>query len=322
MSLPTFRPRSATELVDAAVQLGRRHYAPLVTLSAIIAVPSLGLGLLAQWLLPQPTLTAELDPAALGAIFPALLAAMAWFYVGLGALVASAAAAYVDGHPLEPFDALRRALRRAVALILGNLFAAAFVVVLVLVAAFALVAIAGVIGAIVALLGGTLGAFSNAVALAIGALTMAVVIVGLLVFSALFVNVTAAVMLEQLGPFRSIARSARLVRGSLLRVSGVVAVMAALYLATYLTMYALAAVALDSQLAQNVAGVFVVVLYPFLAALLALLYYDLRIRREGYDIELLARALGEAPAEPPPAPPAVGAEGVTGQGLAGEGARP
>lgn len=308
MSLPTFRPRSATELVDAAVQLGRRHYTPLVTLAVIVAVPSLCIGLLAQWLLPQQTITTELQPEAILALLPALLVGMCWFYVGLGALVASAAAAYVDGRALEPLDALRRALRRALALVVGNL-AAAFLIVVMMTGAILLLGVtAGLIGAVIGMLGGSMGVLTSAAALIIGGATVGVVGVGGLLFSALFVNVTASVMLEGLGPLQSVARSMKLVRGGLLRVAGVVAIMIALYLAAYLTALALAAMVVDAQLASNVAGVFVVALYPFLSALLALLYYDLRIRREGYDLELIARALGEAPA------------GAAGDALPSEGA--
>ncbi len=46
---------------------------------------------------------------------------------------------------------------------------------------------------------------------------------------------------------------------------------------------------------------------PFLVALLALTYFDLRVRREGLDLELLAHGLGAeagAPAPAPAAPPA------------------
>jgi len=35
---------------------------------------------------------------------------------------------------------------------------------------------------------------------------------------------------------------------------------------------------------------------PVVACVLALLYYDLRIRKEGYDLELMARELGDVPA--------------------------
>ena len=107
---------------------------------------------------------------------------------------------------------------------------------------------------------------------------------------------------------QAISRSTRLVRGNLRRVTGVVGIMLVLYLVAYLTLLALGgAIARDLQMASNVAGVFVVVLYPFLAALLTVLYFDLRIRREGYDIELLAHALGEAPAGSEPGLPGAGA---------------
>src|SRR5262249_21993336 len=41
-----------------------------------------------------------------------------------------------------------------------------------------------------------------------------------------------------------------------------------------------------------------IVIYPFLAITETLLYYDVRIRKEGFDIEYLARA-GAPPAESP-----------------------
>ena len=39
---------------------------------------------------------------------------------------------------------------------------------------------------------------------------------------------------------------------------------------------------------------------PFTAALITVQYYDLRVRKEGFDVELLARGIGEAPATPAP----------------------
>ena len=69
-----------------------------------------------------------------------------------------------------------------------------------------------------------------------------------------------------------------------------------LYLVTYLSTWALGYLFIRSaEISGNVAGVLVVAVYPFLASLLALLYYDLRIRREGYDLELMARALDGTP---------------------------
>jgi hypothetical protein len=42
---------------------------------------------------------------------------------------------------------------------------------------------------------------------------------------------------------------------------------------------------------------------PFLSIAWVLLYYDIRIRKEGFDLEVLARSLGAAPPKPSAAPP-------------------
>ncbi|HVF74137.1 MAG TPA: hypothetical protein VM938_03745 [Acidimicrobiales bacterium] len=59
------------------------------------------------------------------------------------------------------------------------------------------------------------------------------------------------------------------------------------------------------------------VVTPFTAAVATVLYFDLRVRKEGFDVELLARDVGVAPPAgarptflppPPPPPPSAGAE--------------
>src|SRR5690606_14005039 len=70
-------PRSATELVDAAVQLMRRHFRSLALLAALIAIPSLFLGIIAR--IVQP-------PAPTGATPEAMAAALASSASMLGVL--------------------------------------------------------------------------------------------------------------------------------------------------------------------------------------------------------------------------------------------
>jgi hypothetical protein len=57
------------------------------------------------------------------------------------------------------------------------------------------------------------------------------------------------------------------------------------------------------------AAVSAVLTRPFIAAIRTVLYYDLRVRKEGYDVELLAEQLG-IPKSELPAPPAEGPEAV------------
>ena len=296
MSLPSFRPRSAPELVDAAIQLGRRHYGPLVTLGALVAIPGLVIGLLTQSLIPDPAQVATAGAEAL-LIFPAAIVSMCWLFVGFGAFVASAAAAYVDGRRLEPADALQRALRRAWPLIGGNLLASLLVFLILMAGGFLLAIAAGLVAAVTTGVGG-----GSAIGAVVGvALGFGIVAVGLLagvLLWARYVNITAAVMLEGASPLGALRRSRELVRGAMLRTAGVVVLMVVLYMVVYLTLWALAAVVIRSaELSANVAGVLVVLIYPFIGAMLTLLYFDLRIRREGYDIELMSRALEQPPAQ-------------------------
>jgi hypothetical protein len=302
VTLPPFRPRSATEIVDAAIQLGRRHYAPLVTLGALVALPGLVLGLIAVWLMPQPAqVNANLGAAAgdMGLALLVTLVSLCWLFVGFGALLASAAAAYVDGRALEPMVAMRRALHRAGALVVGHLAAACLIAVVV---AIGLLALGMAAGLIVAGMGLATGGAPGPTAAVIAGLAGVVTVVGMgagsLFAYARFVNVTAAIMLEDAGAFAALGRSNALVRGHTLRVAGVVGMMWLLYLITYGSMWALGYVFIRSaEISGNVAGVLVVAVYPFIAGLLALLYYDLRIRREGYDLELMARALDGSASE-------------------------
>lgn len=299
MTLPAFRPRSAPEIVDAAVQLARRHYASLGLLSVIVSVPSLALGLAMAPLTPSAPVTAE-DPFGMSGasllVLPLTALAFAWMTVGFGALVASSAAAYVDGRPLEPFDALKRALRRAWALIAGH-FVAAILVGLILAAALIVIGIA--LGAIAVATGGVTGgagaaagAAAGAIAVAIGFGVMALGFVGTLILWSRYVNIAAAVMLEDRGPLAARRRSTELVKGSLARTAGVVLVAGVVYFVGVLTVWAIAGLLTgETNASSQIAGALGIALYPFIGALLTVLYYDLRIRREGYDLELMSRAL-------------------------------
>jgi hypothetical protein len=54
---------------------------------------------------------------------------------------------------------------------------------------------------------------------------------------------------------------------------------------------------------QLVTGTMQALLTPITVMPFVLLYFDVRVRREGYDVELLAREMGGLPpGAPPPAP--------------------
>ena len=119
-------------------------------------------------------------------------------------------------------------------------------------------------------------------------------------------TVAAPVFLIE-GPkgFKALRRSFRLVKGRWWPVFGAVLVGFMLAGAIQFAIGALTAplvftdaadnlfltVAVDT-LANTIAGVLTT---PFQAALIAILYFDLRVRKEGFDLELLAQRIGTAP---------------------------
>jgi len=129
---------------------------------------------------------------------------------------------------------------------------------------------------------------------------------------------TPALLVEGLKGRRARQRSRELVRGRWLPVFGALALGTLLnqIVAAAITVPAIALTLhgrshdLGGAAVRAVAGVASsAITTPFLATLIAVLYYDLRVRKEGFDLELLAQHVGVAPPEgvqfiapPPPVP--------------------
>jgi hypothetical protein len=132
---------------------------------------------------------------------------------------------------------------------------------------------------------------------------------------------TPALLIEGCGAWHALRRSFRLVRGRWWPTAGVLIVsevmvallggaIQALLVGIFLTGGSVGVVVLLVSLAAAVSAVLT---RPFVAAIRTVLYYDLRVRKEGYDVELLAEQLGIPQSELPPAlaasPQAVGQPG-------------
>lgn len=116
-----------------------------------------------------------------------------------------------------------------------------------------------------------------------------------------------ALLIEELGAVGSLGRSSRLVKGRFWPVLGTIIVGGLLasvlqgvlvgpVFALQLTGASFAVTAILNGLAQFVG---VAITTPFVAALTAVVYIDLRVRKEGFDLELLARGVGvDPPADP------------------------
>lgn len=122
----------------------------------------------------------------------------------------------------------------------------------------------------------------------------------------------AALVTERLGPIGSMSRSFRLVTGRFWPVLGAIALSYLLYAVANQIIGIITSVvtvlgSLDGEaisfLPSVVGSALVSILAaPFLAAMVTVIYFDLRVRKEGYDLELLAHDLDRIGSDAPPPP--------------------
>lgn len=289
-----FRAQSFGELLDAAFTVYRRKFLPIVAIMALFQLPYLAVQLFGErsvWsslatLQSGPVSPAQLrseTASVLGATAVLLAVTLAYYVLLLplaeAAVVKVVGDDYLD-RPTGVGAALGLAVRRAAGVIGFLLLELAVVGVppLVLFALGILVGGAGGAGiAVVALVGGGVYAVVVVVRLSLG---------------------VQALILERLSPRAALRRSLRLTRGSFWRillfyvvivivgtiVGGLLQGVAGLFIHGLSTATQLEV----TSLADGVVGVFT---SPFILILLTLVYYDIRIRREGFDLEMLARSL-------------------------------
>lgn len=292
-----FRPRSASELVDAAFQILRGQFGSFALLTAIATIPSLILSIASAWTMPSgvsagdPTAArAIFAPARLAVIGPIGLIAFLWMMVAFGALVAASSDAYL-GRPVDPASAFQRAFARTGKLIGGHLLAyLAFFAPIILVAVGIALAIPTV---------GALGARAAIVGL-VGLVGVPGALVWMFVAVARYFTITAVLTLEDGGATAALGRSSQLSKGSRGRVLGVALLV---FVITFVVAMVASVVAVALPGGPQVAGAITyllyIPLYPLFTCAMTAVYYDLRIRKEGYDIELMAQELGEGAQQQP-----------------------
>ncbi len=302
---PLLRPLSVAEILDATFTLYRRSFKQLVSIAAIVQIP---LGLLQAALMfffynSMTGMGTAANPAALGGAVGGmfLIGAISMF----GAMIVYAALAvaishYYLGEPISVSVAFNHVLPR-----LGTLFATWFVVVVLAYIGCALCLIPGIYLYI------------------------------------LFLFAWPVVVLEGRGVGDALSRSVFLVSGNWWRVFGTMLLLGLITMVFWVVIEAIVGLAVGgpaaimkqmgvgktdgvSQAISQLAGTLVSVLtVPAFTGALVILYYDLRIRREGFDLQLLfseiAPKVGMAGATLPPMPGASKAEvpdaGPVPQGL-------
>jgi hypothetical protein len=297
----TLRPRSIGELLDAAFTLYRRNFLLLVAIAAVVQVPYAVLELIVYKLTDiggrvnqlqtltnnlgnQGGLTPEQSSqltADLGAFFAYLgIVFLAQFLIvyplSLAATTGAVSSRYLD-QPASVKGAYRAALSVWRSLI-------AMVLLLVLVV-------------------GGLGA----VAVVLAVLTGSAALVGIAFFAVMLFAVVLLVrtsvaaqtiVIEKVSGRHGLERSWNLTRGFFWRILGIVILLAILQ-AIVSSVFSLPLLALASSapldvrqiVSQAVSAISAVFVAPVTLVTLTLVYYDLRIRREGFDIEMLTAAL-------------------------------
>lgn len=290
MSEIALRPLSFGEVLDTAFNLFKRNFKTAVAVSAVIMIPlallggaaSAGLAPSDLAVLEDPNATPEAVLGLLGGVMGA--ASIGALIQSFGSLLVQAATTrlYAEsyrGSTLAMGDALRYGLRRLPAMLGVTLMSA--------IATFA-----GLILCIAP---------------------------GVWLYTA-WAAAPAALIAEDIGPVDSLRRSYRLVSGHWWRTFGllVVANILVTVIVSLVTAPLQFAIGFGAgvndptlpfsggYLAANtiISGVLTAVTVPFLAAVIVAIYFDLRVRKEGYDLERLIAELGDAPGPPPPGPTA------------------
>jgi hypothetical protein len=255
MASITLRPLSVGEILDVSFTLYRRHFATLGT----VAVLCSGL----------PVLLSLYIEASGGVLQNLPLTLVYYMAFTVLSSIATAATVFVVsesylGRPLPAMNALRRATP-----LLGRLIVCSLLLAIVVGFGFVFFLIPGIV-----LLCGLVLAFPT------------------------------LVLEPGRSPTSALSRSWSLTRGSRWRMLGLVATLLILLYVPIVAIGAMAALVLPSGnaggslnpglVALAVVGVMQMLLYPLLYCVLTVAYYDLRVRKEGFDLEVLASTLQPA----------------------------
>lgn len=263
--VPELRPRGIGEVLDAAVALYRARFGQLLRVTAYVVFPLQALASLIV-LSAQPdkfnvSITGSATPsgdagsaaAQAGATFTVLAIALVSTAFVVAVCTRIVADAYVD-HPEKSAEAMRVAGRRL----------------------FAVIGVSVVV----------------AIAEGLGFLAC---FVGVAIPLVLFAVAVPVLILEQTGVFASLGRSARLTKSRFFHVLGLIA---AAQLLGYVVSFSLTGLVnyllrdsgnttLLVMLQGLAAAVSATVTRPFLATVTVALYFDLRVRVEGFDVQML-----------------------------------
>ena len=280
MHAPSIRPRSAIEIVDAAVSLYRDNFKTMAIIGLAASVPFvaamiLGLGAVSSVI----GMSVAFDHPLAIAPWIVLLALIMvlWFAVIDGAMTYAAAEAY-HGRSPTPADAIRGAIERGLSLVGGNILRMLIVFGLAVLAAVAL---------------GVVGKNANpVVAFIVGVAVFALVIH----LMARTFAITSAIVIEGQTATEGVQRSFFLSENATLRIIGIALLCLVIYwfaqmISVMLVQSVVRIVLRNSTLSMILGNIAGMVIYPFLNIAIMVLYYDQRVRKEGYDLDVMGSSI-------------------------------
>ncbi|MBF6612405.1 MAG: glycerophosphoryl diester phosphodiesterase membrane domain-containing protein [Chloroflexi bacterium] len=301
------RPRSVGEILDQAFRLYRKHFLTFLAIIAVIYVPlQLAVQVATLALIGSSNLSATsalgssgysytttnelaLTESLLGLVVIVLAVAAGLLqYLSQGALTAGVADSYLE-RPVSFGGSYRQMLKR-----IGPLFGIIGLQVAVWIAIASPVALLFIVG----LTAAGLGASNAGVGFGAACLGLFLLLpLGILFFYIVvrLAVVIPAVMVEKLGPVQAWKRSWRLVMNYWWRTLGIIIALSLLGAvvsagpAYLIQMLVLLAVKLDPVVSQALLGGVQIltglVFVPLQLISMTLYYFDLRVRKEGFDIE-------------------------------------
>ncbi len=321
LTRPRIRQLGLGELLDESFRLYRNNFLTFTTITALIIVPYFLLNLVVQY--PMQDRLADLQAQTNQGYTPTtvdevlqLYTDLLFWYIGIfglglvysvifqplleGALVHAVSRRYL-GAETSVGESFGAALRRSPALI-GARLIPALIGIGVSLGVFALFALMGY-QAIRQSASGTFDSTGVIIVLLLGLLGFAVLGIMMLVGIALMVRIfftAEAAMVEHTGPWESIVRSWRLTQGYFWRTLGYwiiiglltyfLMLIPGLVISTPMSVFQVD-MRIQLVISTCVGAVFGVIVMPFNLLAYTLMYYDLRIRKEGFDLEQHANTL-------------------------------
>ena len=270
------RPRRATELVDASFQLLRRYYPQLVTVSAITMAPGVLMRILERDAMSDP----QLMTANAGAWLSVGIVSVLCVTVCDAVLTIAVSDGYLNGE-IDLARAFSTGMRKIMAVFLASLFRGLLLGLSILVVG---------VGAVIV------------TTLKMPILFVLIVPLAIWVVAYVLLRTFAiipVVVLENISANTSMTRTLQLSQNCAAHIFFSLGLAFFLYFVFSGIIQVLGLRLLTPATAGIIGAVLIIPIYPLLTVVSTMLYYDLRIRKEGFDLEIMSRELGSSPTPVP-----------------------